>query len=104
MVVIDAHSKWPEIFVMENTTAEETVSMLRSLFACMGLPDQLVSDNGPQFTSETFRKYASANGFRHVTGAPYHPSANESSKEAASTEFQEISESRQVWEISATQA
>lgn len=76
MVVIDAHSKWPEIFVMENTTAEETVCMLRSLFARMGLPDQLVSDNGPQFTSETFRKFASVNGFRHVTGAPYHPSTN----------------------------
>ena len=62
MVVIDAHSKWPEIFVMENTTAEETISTLRSLFARMGLPDQIVSDNGPQFTSETFRKFATTNG------------------------------------------
>ena len=47
MVVIDAHSKWPEIFVMESTTAKETVSTLRSLFARKGLPDQIVSDNGP---------------------------------------------------------
>ena len=76
MVVIDAHSKWPEIFVMEITTAEETVSTLRSLFARMGLPDQMVSDNGPQFTSETFRKFTTANGIKHVTGAPYHPSTN----------------------------
>ena len=73
MVVIDAHNKWPEIFVMENTSAEETVSM-RPLFACMGLPDQIVSDNGPQFTSDTFKKFATANGVKHVTGAPYHPS------------------------------
>jgi len=42
----------------------------------MGLPDQIVSDNGPQFTSETFRKFAAANGIKHVTGAPYHPSTN----------------------------
>lgn len=76
MVVIDAHSKWPEIFVMEITAAEETVSTLRSLFARMGLPDQMVSDNGPQFTSETFRKFTTANGIKHVTGAPYHPSTN----------------------------
>ena len=33
MVVIDAHSKWPEIFAMENTTAEKTVGTLRSVFA-----------------------------------------------------------------------
>ena len=58
MVVIDAHSKWPEIVVMENTTAEETVSTLRSLFARMGLPDQIVSDNGPQFTFDIFKKFA----------------------------------------------
>ena len=76
MVVIDAHSKWPEIFVLENTTAEETVSALRSLFARMGLPDQIVSDNGSQFTSETFRKFVNANGIKHATGAPYHPSTN----------------------------
>jgi len=31
MVVIDAHSKWPEILVMENTTAEETISTLRAV-------------------------------------------------------------------------
>lgn len=29
MVVLDAHSKWPEIFMMENTTAEETVNTLK---------------------------------------------------------------------------
>ena len=76
MVVIDAHSKWPEIVVMENTTAEETVSTLPSLFARMGLPDQIVSDNGPQFTSDIFKKLATVNGIKHVTGAPYHPSTN----------------------------
>lgn len=76
MVVTDAHSKWPEIFVMENTTTEETVSTLRSLFAGMGLPDQIVSNNGPQFTADTIRKFETASGVKHVTGAPYHPSTN----------------------------
>ena len=28
MVVIDALSKWPDIFVMENTSAEDSVSTL----------------------------------------------------------------------------
>ena len=69
-VVIDAHSKWPEVFVTEETTADETISTLCSLFARLGLPDQIVSDNGPQFTSEAFRKFTTANGIKHVTGAP----------------------------------
>ena len=76
MVVIDTHSKWPEIFVIENTTAEEAVNTLRSLFARMGLPDQIVSNNGSQFTLKTFWNFATANGVKHVTGATYHPSIN----------------------------
>ena len=76
MVVIDAHSTWAEIFVVENSTAEATGSTLRSLFARMRLPDQTVSDNGPQFTSDAFRKFASTKSFKHTTGAPYHPPTN----------------------------
>ena len=77
MVVTDALSKWPEIFVTENTSAEDTVSTLRSLFARMGLPDQIVSDNGPQFTSKTLRQFSFANGIKQVTGAPHHSSTND---------------------------
>ena len=49
---------------------------LRSLFARLGLLDQIVSNSGPQFTSEAFRKFTTANGIKHVTGAPYHPATN----------------------------
>ena len=42
---------------MDDTTAEETVSTLHSLFAHLGLPDQIVSDNGPKFIAEAFRKF-----------------------------------------------
>ena len=38
-VVIDADSMWPEIFVMENTNVDETVSKPHSLFVRMKLLD-----------------------------------------------------------------
>ena len=76
LVVVDALSKWPEVFVTEDTTTEETISTLPSLFARLGLPDQIVSDGGPQFTSEAFRKFTNANGIKNVTGAPYNPATN----------------------------
>ena len=56
LVVVDAHTKWPDLFEMRNTTAAETVATLRSLFARMGLPEQVVSDNGPQFVSGEFHR------------------------------------------------
>lgn len=76
LVVIDAHSKWPEVFVMKKTSAEKTISCLRDLFCRFGFPETLVSDNGPQFTSTEFAEYMRSIGTRHVRTAPYHPSSN----------------------------
>ncbi|XP_049519641.1 uncharacterized protein K02A2.6-like [Dermacentor silvarum] len=76
LVVVDAHSKWPEVFVMRSTTSEATVDRLRELFARFGFPETIVTDNGPQFTSEEFKLFVKELGCRHVLTAPYHPSSN----------------------------
>ena len=76
LVVVDAHSKWPEVIVMSSTTASATIRELRRLFASFGLPEQLVSDNGPQFVSEEFQSFLKANRVKHLRSAPYHPSSN----------------------------
>ena len=54
LIVVDAHTKWPEVIAMKSTTASNTIATLRSLFARYGIPPQVVSDNGPQFMSEEY--------------------------------------------------
>ena len=76
LVVVDAHSKWPEVFEMTSTSTTKTIATLRHLFAAYGLPEQVVSDNGPQFISEEFATFLKKNGVRHIRCAPYHPSSN----------------------------
>ncbi|KAM7288053.1 uncharacterized protein ISCGN_031742 [Ixodes scapularis] len=76
LVSVDSHSKWPEVFVMNSTSAEATIEKLRELFSHFGLPDVVVSDNGPQFCSQEFQIFLRENGVRHVRTAPYHPSSN----------------------------
>ena len=76
LIVVDAHSKWPEVVQMSTTTTSKTVEVLQVLFAKYGLPEQLVSDNEPQFTSEDFAHFMKANGIKHIRSAPYHPSSN----------------------------
>ena len=61
-IVVDAHSKWPEVIVMSSTTTQHTIKSLRSIFSRFGLPEQLVSDNGPQFTSDEFAEFMRGNG------------------------------------------
>ncbi|XP_051982289.1 uncharacterized protein K02A2.6 [Xyrauchen texanus] len=76
LVIVDAHSKWPEVAVMHNTSSEKTIEELRTVFSRFGLPQQLVSDNGPQLVSEEFQSFLSVNGIQHIRSAPYHPSTN----------------------------
>ena len=76
LIIVDDYSICPEIVEMKTTTAEVRVTQLRRVIARMGISHRIVSDNGPQFTSEVFRRFTRANGIKHVTGATYHPSMN----------------------------
>ena len=42
---------------MKIATDLNTIQHLRQLFAQFGIPDSIVSDNGPQFAAEQFRKF-----------------------------------------------
>ena len=76
LIAVDAHSKWPKVVEMSDTTAAQTVAVLRQMFAANGLPKQLVSDNGAQFVSEEFASFCKFNGIKHIRVSPYHPSSN----------------------------
>ena len=76
LLVIDAHSKWGEVVEINSTTSSKTIAVLRQLFATYGLPQQLVSDNGPQFTSDEFAAFLKGNGVQHSRCTPYHPASN----------------------------
>ncbi|XP_064469712.1 uncharacterized protein LOC135384441 [Ornithodoros turicata] len=54
-ILVDAFSKCVEAEVVPSPSAEATISCLRSIFTREGLPDLVVSDNGPAFVSANYR-------------------------------------------------
>ena len=60
---------------MKTTTASKTIDVLRQMFARNGVPRELISDNGSQFTSEQFQTFIRSNGILHKTSVPWHPSS-----------------------------
>jgi len=76
LVIVDAHSKWLEVFIMNNITTLSTINVLQTLFARYGFPEQIVSDNGTQFCSTEFADYCERNGIQHIRSTPYHPQSN----------------------------
>ena len=76
LIVVHAHSKWPEVILMTTTSAARTIEELRKLFPTHGLPEQLVSDDGTQFTADEFRALVRSNGIKHIKSAPHHLATN----------------------------
>lgn len=46
------------------------------MFARHGIPETLISDNGPQFSGQAFAFFAALYGFKHVTSSPAFPQSN----------------------------
>ena len=60
----------------KNTTAAHLTSVLLGVFSHYGAPDIISSDQGPQFTSQTFQSFAKEWWFRHATSSPTYPQSN----------------------------
>lgn len=76
LIIVDAYTKWVEVFPTNSITSKTTIDYLRETFSRFGLPITLVSDNGPQFRSEEFLMFTKTNGIHHKFSAPYHPATN----------------------------
>ena len=75
LVIIDAHSKWFEVYITNSSTSAVTVEKLRDAFSQFTLSDMIISDNGSCFTSERFKQFLLKNRIRHARSAPYHPAS-----------------------------
>ena len=76
LLVVDFYSRIPEIEKLENTSSATVISKLKSIFARHGIPAEVVSDNGPQHTSNEFKKFVSDWDFKHNTSSPRYPQSN----------------------------
>ena len=55
-ILVDAFTKWPEVVQLSTTTAPKTITVSRIIFSRMGIPNQIVTHNGPQFTATEFQE------------------------------------------------
>lgn len=76
LVIIDAYSKWVDIFPMRSITTINTIEILYGIFARYGLPSLIVSDNATTFTSGEWKNFLSRNGVNQITSPPGHPQSN----------------------------
>ena len=85
LVIINAHTKWLKVHVTQSSTLPVTIQKLQQRFATLGLPENVVSDNGSAFTSHEFQEFMKQNGITPVKTSPYHSSSNGLAERAMQT-------------------
>jgi transposase InsO family protein len=101
MIVIDWYTKWLEVTKMKSTTALSTCIKRRKIFARLGPPRTVVSDNGPQFTSDEFKHFCQSNNIQAIRSSPYNPKTNGLAERAVRTFKERMTASRDVSDIDA---
>ena len=76
LVVVDYFSKYLEVIKLGTTTSRSVIDGLKAMFSRHGIPETVISDNGPQFSSHEFSVFANSYNFTHTTSSPYYPQSN----------------------------
>ena len=76
LLSVDYYSKWIEIVKLSSLSSNNVICHLKSQFAKYGIPDELISDYGPQYSSLAFREFSNNYGFAHTTSSPKYPQEN----------------------------
>lgn len=78
LLVVDYFSRYIEVDHLH-------IAALKDAFSHHGIPETVVSDNGPQYSCELFRDFSTEYGFVHITSSPRYPQANGETERAVAT-------------------
>ena len=76
LVAVDRYSRFPEVEIVHSTRASTVIPKLDKMFSVHGIPDTIISDNGPPFNGDDYARYLKAIGIQAKFSTPYWPQGN----------------------------
>ena len=76
LLIVDYFTSYPEVTLLTETASSAIIGHTKSIFARHGIPDTVITDYGPQFTSTEYCDFAKQWEFKHTTSSPLHPRPN----------------------------
>lgn len=76
LIIVDYYSKFFEISKLNNTSTNCVITQTKSIFSRHGIPAEIISDNGPQFSSALFKQFIEFYEIEHITTSPFYPQSN----------------------------
>ena len=82
---VDYWSNFFEVVEIHRRTAQAVITQFKVQFARHGIPEVLISNNGPEFDNQEFKNFSTDWQFEHRTSGPRYPQANGKVENAVKT-------------------
>jgi transposase InsO family protein len=76
LITVDHYSDFIEVDELNDTLSSTVITHTKAHFARHGIPEILLTDNGPQFISVDFASFCGLYSVTHITSSPYWPKGN----------------------------
>ena len=77
LLTVDRNSKYPLVDEIAVPITSRSVAVKLSQYCSMfGRPDQILTDNDPQYTGQAFKTFTETWGITHVTSSPHYTRSN----------------------------
>ena len=76
IILVDYYSSWPEVYLLSSPNSKCVIEATKEAFAHHGIPEEVISDNGPQYSSREYKCFAKEWEFKHTTSSPHYPKSN----------------------------
>lgn len=76
IILADYYLGWPEVYFLSSPSSKCVIDATKECFARNGVAEEIVSDNGPQYSSRDYKQFSTEWEFKHTTSSPHYPKAN----------------------------
>ena len=85
LLLVDYYSRFPVLGKLGSTTSKVLVQKMKAVFAELGVPNIIVSDGGPQYTSAEFKDFMKQWQIEHQVSSPRNPKSNGMAEQCVQT-------------------
>ena len=72
--LVDYVIRYPEAVPVKTITTEAVAEALLDIYSTVGIPEEVLTDQGTQFMSECMQEVSRLLSIKGLTSTPYHPS------------------------------
>ena len=76
LTLVDYATRYPEAVPLKKTTTEAVAEALCDIYSRVGIPEEVLTDQGTQFMSDCMKEVSRLLSIRGLVSSPYHPQCN----------------------------